>query len=85
VSITDKLECDLSFPADNNRNDLLDRVCAAINVDRATAQLGWKTNDDGSHAAAQELKTVHNVDQAFAALTHKMSNPRRHKGGLSIW
>ena len=72
MPITDRLERDLSFPANNNRNDLLDQVCAAMNVDCATAQLGWKTNDDGSHAA-QELKTVHDVDQAFATLTHKTS------------
>lgn len=52
---------------------------AAMNLDPTTALLGWKTSDEAKRAAAHELTTDSDVDNAFKAILDIQNKPRRKK------
>ena len=79
VPINDKVNRDIVFPSDIPRNDFRDRIMAAMNLDPTTAQLGWKTNDEGKHSLAHQLITDADIDNAFKTITDIQKNPRRKK------
>ena len=58
--------------------DFFSRVFANMSLDRATAQLGWKTNDEPKRGPAHRLATNEDVDAAFREIA-KMKTPRRRK------
>lgn len=49
-----------------------------MSLDRGTAQLGWKTNDELKHGPAHQLATNEDVDAAFCEITN-MKTPRHRK------
>lgn len=79
IAVNDKVTRDLEFPSDVPRHDFRDRIIAAMNVDAATAQLGWKTSDEGKRAPAHQLTTNSDIDNAFKAILDIQNNPRRKK------
>ena len=79
VRITkDKVFHDIDFPFDIAREDFFSRVFANMSLDRATAQLGWKTNDEPKRGPAHRLATNEDVDAALREIA-KMKTPRRRK------
>ncbi len=52
---------------------------AAMNLDPTTAVLGWKTSDEAKRAAAHELTTDSDVNNAFKAILDIQNKPRRKK------
>jgi len=79
IPVNDKVTSDIEFPSDIPRRDFCDRVMAAMDLDRTTALLGWKTSDEAKRAAAHELTTDSDVDNAFKAILDIQNNPRRKK------
>ena len=79
LPLNDKVFRDIVFPADIPRLDFFDRVCATMGLDRTTAELGWKSNDDLKRARARTLRTNEDVDEAFRVILKMKNNPRRQK------
>ena len=79
VPVNNKVTRDIDFLSDIPRLDFRDRVIAAMNLDHTTAQLGWKTSDEGKRAPAHQLTTDLDIDNAFKAILNIQSNPRRKK------
>lgn len=65
--------------ANISRHDFRDCVTAAMNLDPATAELGWKTSDEGKRAAAHQLSTYHDIDSAFQFIMDMQHSTRRKK------
>ena len=65
VPVNDKVTREYDFPYDIPRFDFRDRIIAAMDLDRTTAQLGWKTSDEGKRAPAHQLATDFDIDNAF--------------------
>jgi hypothetical protein len=74
-----KSTSDIELQPDLSHEDFLSRVCAHMGLNPATAQLGWKPNDEAQRAPARQLATDNDLTQAFTALVKKQSNPRRQK------
>ncbi|KJA23054.1 hypothetical protein HYPSUDRAFT_201616 [Hypholoma sublateritium FD-334 SS-4] len=72
---------DIDFPADIPREDFFDRVFANMALDRATADLGWKSNDEPKHGRAHRLATndSDDIDRAFRTLINTKNQPRRRR------
>ncbi|KAF8805111.1 hypothetical protein BYT27DRAFT_7105037 [Phlegmacium glaucopus] len=79
LPLNNKVFRDIKFPADIPRQDFFDRICANMGLDRATAQLGWKSNDEAKRARAHDLATNNDVDNAFNAILKMKNNTRRQK------
>lgn len=69
---------DIEIQPDISREDFVSRICAHMGLDPATAQLGWKSNDDPQRAPARQLASDDDLTQAFTALI-KMKNSRRRQ------
>ena len=67
------------FPSDIPHYDFCDCIMAAMNLDPTTAQLGWKTNDEGKHSLAHQLITNADIDNAFKTITNIQKNPCRRR------
>lgn len=76
--IKDKVFHDIDFLFNIACEDFFSRVFANMLLDRATAQLGWKTNDEPKRGPAHRLATNEDVDAAFREIA-KMKTPRRRK------
>jgi hypothetical protein len=74
-----KVTRDIKFPIDISYQDFLDRICAAMDVDPNTTQLGWKSNDEPKRSPAHQLSTQTEMRDAFQKLLNMMRNPRRYK------
>lgn len=50
-------------------------------LDRATADLGWKSNDEPKHGRAHRLATndSDDIDRAFRTLINTKNQPRRRR------
>lgn len=59
--------------------DFLSRVSANMNLDRNTAQLGWKSCDDTKSSAPRRLSTADDVQYAFREMVALLENTRRMK------
>ena len=79
IPITDKLTRDISFPIDIPYGDFRDRIVATMTIDPRTAQLGWKTSNEGERAAAHELQDHSALENAFKAILTIQDNPHRRK------
>ena len=75
VPVNDTVNRDIVFPSNIPHHDFHDRIMAAMNLDPATAQLGWKTNDEGKHSLAHKLITNTDIDNAFKTITDIQNNP----------
>ena len=69
----------VSFEADIDRNDFLGRVCAYMDLTRATAQLGYKRNFERRSDPPHRLITVEDVDEAFERALKLSASKRRKK------
>ena len=76
MSVNDKVTRDIEFPIDIEHRDFISRVCAVMNLNVATAQLGWKLNDDAKCNPAQQLTTQEDLQEAFRSLLKTKNNPR---------
>jgi hypothetical protein len=65
LPVNDKVTRDIEFPSDIPCSDFRDRVMAAMNLNPATALLGWKTSDEPKHAATHELTTDSDIDNTY--------------------
>ena len=70
---------DIKFPTDVSYRDFLERICAAMDLNPNTAQLGWKSNNEPKRASAHQLSTQPKMRDAFQKLVSVMGNPRRYK------
>ncbi|KJA14119.1 hypothetical protein HYPSUDRAFT_117502, partial [Hypholoma sublateritium FD-334 SS-4] len=72
---------DIDFPADIPREDFFDRVLANMALDRATAQLGWRSNDEPKRGPVHRLAIddSDDVDGAFRTLLKTKNRPRRQR------
>ncbi|PPQ87378.1 hypothetical protein CVT25_001996 [Psilocybe cyanescens] len=75
----DKVTRDIEFQVDIPCHDFCDRIIASMNLDPATAQLGWKTSDEGKCAASHQLDTDSDIDNAFKTILSIQNNPCRRK------
>lgn len=60
------------------------RMCTNMDIDPATAQIGWKNNDAPIRAPARQLMTEEDLRKAFADLLKLQSGPRRRKEVIMI-
>jgi hypothetical protein len=79
MPVNDKVTRDIKFPVDIEHGDFISRICAVMNLNVATAQLGWKSNDDPKRNAARQLTTQDDLREAFRSLLKTRNNPRRQK------
>jgi hypothetical protein len=79
VPINDKVTRDIEFQHDIPCADFRDRIMAAMSLDPATAQLGWKTSDESKRAPAHQLSSDSDIDNAFKTVLGIQNNPRRKK------
>jgi hypothetical protein len=79
IPISKNIIHDLSFPADIPHNDFLDRIYAQMSLNRERDELGWQTCDVGDRAAAQQLSSAGDVDQAFNTILDMMKSTRCKK------
>jgi hypothetical protein len=70
---------DIEVEGDIECRDFFDRICAAMSLDPANAQLGWKSNDDTKHGPARRLSTDADINDAFISLIKMKNNTRRRK------
>lgn len=69
----------INFPSDISRNDFLDRIYAAMSLDRQKDELGWKTCDETDRAANHRLSNFSDVDDAIQTVLTMQNNTRRRK------
>jgi len=74
IPVNDKSTKDIDIPVDIPREDFISRVCTVMNLDVATAELGWKSNDDAKHDPACQLATEDNLRDAFHVLVKTKNN-----------
>lgn len=79
VAVSDKLCRDIVFPTTIPYVDFFDRICAAMDIDPNTSQLGWKSNDEPKRSRAHQLSTEADMKTAFRKLSNMKHNPRRYK------
>jgi len=79
VSVAKNIVNKINFPSDISQNDFLDRIYAAMNLDRQKDELGWKTCDEGDRAANHRLSSSLDVKDAIQTIVKMQSNPRRRK------
>ncbi|KJA12696.1 hypothetical protein HYPSUDRAFT_210222, partial [Hypholoma sublateritium FD-334 SS-4] len=72
---------DINFPADIPRSDFFDRIFANMALDRATAQLGWRSNDEPKRGPVHRLATddSDDLEEAFRTLLKTKNRPRRQR------
>lgn len=79
IPVNDKSTKDIDVPVDIPCEDFISRVCAAMNLDVTTAELGWKSNDDAKRDPARQLATENDLRDAFRMLVKTKNNTRRKK------
>ena len=79
IPVNNKLARDIRFPSAIPHVDFMDRICAAMDLDPNTAQLGWKSNDEPKRSRAHQLSTQADMNDAFQKLIKMKDNPRRYK------
>lgn len=81
LPLSNKVFRDINFPADIPRPDFFDCIFANMALDRATAELGWKSNDEPKRRPAHRLATNNSddIDNAFRTLLKTMNQPRRRR------
>jgi len=79
IPVNDKSTKDIDIPVDIPHNDFISRVCAAMNLNAATAELGWKSIDDVKCDPARQLATENDLRDAFRVLVKAKQNTRRKK------
>ena len=79
IPVNDKSTKDIDIPVDIPHEDFISRVCAVMNLDVTTAELGWKSNDDAKRDPARQLATKNDLRDAFRMLVKTKNNTRRKK------
>ncbi|EDR07198.1 uncharacterized protein LACBIDRAFT_328214 [Laccaria bicolor S238N-H82] len=79
IPVNDKFTKDIDIPVDIPYNDFVSRVCASMNLNPATAELGWKSIDDAKRDPARQLTTENDLQDAFHVLVKAKKNTRREK------
>ncbi|KIJ93283.1 hypothetical protein K443DRAFT_135080 [Laccaria amethystina LaAM-08-1] len=79
IPVNDKSTKDIDIPVDIPHDDFVSRVCAAMNLNAATAELSWKSIDNVKHDPAGQLATENDLRDAFRALVKAKNNTRRKK------
>ena len=69
----------VSFEANIDRNDFLDRICAYMGLSRQDANLGYKWNFERRGDHPHRLVTVEDIDEAFERAVKLSSSKRRKK------
>lgn len=73
--------CDVDFPVNITHVEFFDCVFANMALDRTTAELGWRFNDEPKHGPVHRLANNDSDDLhgAFHALLGKQNQPRRRQ------
>jgi len=79
IPVNDKSTKDIDIPIDIPYDDFISCVCAAMNLNAATAELDWKSIDDAKHDPARQLTTENDLRDAFHMLVKAKQNTRRKK------
>jgi hypothetical protein len=79
IPVNDKSTKDIDIPVDIPYDDFVSRVCAAMNLTPATAELGWKSIDNAKRDPARQLATENDLRDAFHVLVKAKKNTRRKK------
>ena len=70
---------DIEINVDITFQDFISRMCANMDLDPTTAQIGWKTLDDAQRMPARQLASDDDLKNAFRDLLKLKNNPRRKK------
>lgn len=79
IPINNKATRDIEIDVDITLEDFVSRMCANMGLDRTTAQIGWKSNDDAKRAPARQLATEDDLKSCFRDLLKLKNNTRRTK------
>jgi hypothetical protein len=74
IPMNDKSTKDIDVPVDIPHEDFISRVCAVMNLDVATAELGWKSNDYPKRDPARQLAMENDLRDAFHVLVKTKNN-----------
>lgn len=80
MALNDKVTQDIDFLVNAPRLNFHDGIIATMNINSATAQLGWKTSDEKERALAHQLNDISDVEKAFKTILDIQRNPWRKKG-----
>ena len=79
IPINNKATRDIEIDVDITLQDFVSRMCANMELDPTTAQIGWKSNDDAKRAPARQLATEDDLKTAFRDLLRLKNYTRRTK------
>ncbi|KJA12722.1 hypothetical protein HYPSUDRAFT_152273, partial [Hypholoma sublateritium FD-334 SS-4] len=81
LPLNDKVFRDVDFPVNIPHDNFFDCIFAIMAVDRATAELGWKSNNEPNFGPVHRLATDNSddLDGAFRTLLRKMNQTRRQE------
>ncbi|KJA13537.1 hypothetical protein HYPSUDRAFT_151502 [Hypholoma sublateritium FD-334 SS-4] len=82
MPINDKATRDIEINTSITLQDFVSHVCANMGLDKTTAQIGWKSNDDPKCAPACQLGTEEDLKSAFRNLIKMKNNLRQTKEGV---
>lgn len=86
IPLENKVFCDIDFPTDIPCEDFFDYVFANMALDSATAELGWKANDEPERGPVHRLATNDpaDLDHAFQKLSLKKKRSSQREVFMEI-